>query len=55
MMAHFAKKLLAVFHIFERKGRSGHLALTERFYRACRKGNIWQSPAFLRAVKNSAS
>ena len=42
-----------VLHTFERNGRSLHLALTERFYRACRKGHVWQSQAFLTAIKNA--
>lgn len=40
-----------VFHTFERNGRSLHLALTERFYRTCRQGTVWQSHAFLAAIK----
>jgi lauroyl/myristoyl acyltransferase len=42
-----------VLHAFERNGRNLQLALTERFYRACRKGKIWQSQAFLTAIKNA--
>src|SRR5579859_4435808 len=42
-----------VLHTFERNERLLHLALTERFYRACRKSNIWQSQAFLTAIKNA--
>jgi hypothetical protein len=44
---------LIVLHTFERNERALHLALTERFYRACRKGNVWQSHAFLTAIKNA--
>lgn len=42
-----------VLHTFERNRRLLHLALTERFYRACRKGKVWQSQAFLTAIKNA--
>lgn len=42
-----------VLDIFERNGRSLHLALTDRFYHACRKGKVWQSQAFLTAIKNA--
>jgi len=42
-----------VLHTFERNGRNLHLALTERFYRVCRKGKVWKAQAFLTAIKNA--
>ena len=42
-----------VLHTFERNGRELHLALTDRFVRACRKGRVWQSQAFFTAIKNA--
>jgi hypothetical protein len=42
-----------VLSTFARNGRDLHLALTERFYRACRKGKVWQSQALLTAIKNA--
>jgi hypothetical protein len=40
-------------HTFERNGRPLNLALTDHLYRACRKGKLWQSKAFLTAIKNA--
>ncbi len=50
---HLADAPFVEFHTFERNGRELHLALTERFYRACRKGKVWKSKAFLTAIKNA--
>jgi hypothetical protein len=48
-----AQAPFVVLHTFVRNERSLHLALTDRFHRACRKGNVWLSPAFLTAIKNA--
>jgi hypothetical protein len=48
-----ASAAFVVFHTFTRNGRDLHLAFTERFYHTCRKGKVWQSSAFLTALKNA--
>jgi hypothetical protein len=50
---HLASAPFVVFHTFTRNRRDLHLAFTDRFYRACRKGKVWQSPAFLTTLKNA--
>jgi len=43
-----------VFHIFEREGRSLHLALTERLRKRARKEGVWRSRELLATLKNAA-
>jgi hypothetical protein len=53
MTPRLAGETFIVLHTFERNGRELHLSLTDRFHRACRKGKVWQSQAFLTAIKNA--
>lgn len=48
-----ARSPFVLMHTFERNGRPLHLAITERFRRACHKGKVWQSKPFLTAIKNA--
>lgn len=45
-------QVYVVAHTFERNGRKLHLAITERLQKACLKGRVWKSKAFLTAFKN---
>ncbi|MFN3200416.1 MAG: hypothetical protein ACE366_18605 [Bradymonadia bacterium] len=42
------------FHRFERDGRGLVVMLTERLRKSCKRGRVWQSKAFLTALKNGA-
>lgn len=42
-----------VLHSFQRDGRPLRLALTERLRKACKRGRVWQSTAFLTALRNA--
>lgn len=39
---------------FERNGQKLNVALTDRLRRACKRGRVWKSKAFLTAFKNAA-
>ena len=39
--------------VFERDGQPLRLALTERLRKACKRGRVWQSTAFLTALRNA--
>lgn len=41
------------FDTFERNQRKLQVAFTERFYRICKKARVWNTPAFLTALKNA--
>lgn len=43
-----------VAHTFVRDGRPLDLALTERLRKACKRGRVWKSKAFLTAFKNAS-
>lgn len=42
-----------VVHEFARDGHPLRLALTERLRKACKRGRVWQSTAFLTALRNA--
>jgi hypothetical protein len=42
-----------IVHVFTRNGRALHLGLTNRLRQKCRKKRIWNSKAFLTALKNA--
>lgn len=51
--ARLSEEPFIVAHVFERNGRSLHVALTDRLRQRARKGRVWQSKAFLSAFKNA--
>ena len=44
----------AVFHAFEREGRTLHVAVTERLRKYARKEGVWRSREMLATLKNAA-
>lgn len=46
-------KTFVVANTFTRNGRPIKVALTERLKRACKRGRVWKSKAFLTAFKNA--
>jgi hypothetical protein len=47
------KHPFVVIHDFTRNERVLHLGVTERLRQKCRKKRVWNSPAFLTALKNA--
>lgn len=46
-------RAFVIIHTFERDSRKLRLALTDRLRKACRRGRVWKSKAFLTAIKNA--